>query len=105
MGIWLPRRCIFIDQNDPPCRGAMGRGTAREASGGGAATAALKPLRQPFGLPPPHRFATGRIDSQSRSSATKSRAIGERGAPRPEERRGGKEGGKQCKSGGTAEPQ
>jgi hypothetical protein len=46
---------------DPPCRAAMGRGTACEASGGGAATVTPKPLRQPSGLPPPHGFATARI--------------------------------------------
>ena len=38
----------------------MGRGTAREASGGGAATSAQKPLRQRFALPPPHACGTGR---------------------------------------------
>src|SRR3546814_4712374 len=43
----------------------MGRGTAREASGGGAATSRHKPLRQRFALPPPHGFATGRIRAAS----------------------------------------
>ncbi len=32
----------------------MGRGTAREASGGGVFGASPLPLRQPYGLPPPH---------------------------------------------------
>src|SRR3546814_15568299 len=44
----------------------MGRGTPREASGGGAATSRHWPLRQCFALPPPHGFATGRIKGRSR---------------------------------------
>jgi len=39
----------------------MGRGTVREADGGGAAKVVQLPLRQRFALPPPHRCATGRI--------------------------------------------
>ena len=44
----------------PPCGAAMGRGTVREANGGGAATVAPKPLRQHYVLALPHGFATGR---------------------------------------------
>src|SRR3546814_1474896 len=58
-GVWN-RRCRSS------CRAAMGRGTPREASGGGAATSRHWPLRQCFALPPPHGFATGRIKGRSR---------------------------------------
>ena len=47
---------------DPPCAAGMGRGTVRKADGRGAGDVAHWPLRQRFALPPPHRYATGRID-------------------------------------------
>src|SRR3546814_1153854 len=45
-------------RSDPPCREAMGRGTAAVGGGGGAATSRHRPLRQRCALPPPHGFAT-----------------------------------------------
>src|SRR3546814_16910379 len=56
------------------CRSSLGRSHGEgdrslKASGGGAATVAPKPLRQPCGLPPPHGFATGRIHGWFRSLA------------------------------------
>src|SRR3546814_3132309 len=54
------------------CRSSLGRSHGEgdrslKASGGGAAAVAPKPLRQPCGLPPPHGFATGRINGSFRS--------------------------------------
>ena len=59
---WKPIQAGLEDETDSetvakflPVR-SMGRGTAREASGGGATAVAPKPLRQSCGLPPPHGF-------------------------------------------------